>query len=177
MYIKYVLMTLLLFLSLIIILEKNNFKLIVFFSVFSLISASLYFYNFAPDVALAEVAVGSAFVPLIFLIAISKQRTFTVMSTLKKNFEYNKILVEFCIRENLKLKIIDIDSVTNDESRTIHGVFRRKDIDLIVNYDEYNGKYEMIGKKTNILLNELDNSLINFSNIELIRILDEEMKD
>ena len=55
-----------------IILSNENLKIIIYSSVFSLICAILYFLYSAPDVALAEAAIGSAIVPLIYIISISK---------------------------------------------------------------------------------------------------------
>ena len=74
MKITYVLQVLLIFLSIFIIRSKNNLKAIIFFSTFSLVTASFYYFLKAPDLALAEAAIGSAIIPLIYIIAISKQR-------------------------------------------------------------------------------------------------------
>ena len=175
MYIRYILIILLLILSVVIVLEKNNLKIIIFFSAFSLISASLYFYNYAPDVALAEIAVGSAFVPLIFLITISKQRTFTVMSSLETGFEHIEVLEEFCKTENLKLKIVSNEDVINDDSKTIHGVFRRNDIDLLLDYSKSKNVYKIVGKSSNALIGRLEKVVKDNNAIKLIKTSDEEM--
>ncbi len=62
-----------------VILTNNNLRLIMYFSVFSFGAAASYFVLKAPDIALAEVAIGCAFVPLIYLITIGKQKIFTVV--------------------------------------------------------------------------------------------------
>lgn len=177
MSVKYFFMILLLIVTLAVIKEKNNFKLIIFFSGFSLIAASLYFYNHAPDVALAEIAVGSAFIPLIFLITISKQRTFTVMNNENKEFVYQEVLEEFCREENLKLKIVFESEVFDDSAKSIHGVFRRQDIDLIIDYDDKKKKYYITGKKSNLMINKFIVMTQDIHNINVIRISDEETDD
>ena len=63
---------LLIIILIVIIFSKENLKIVIYSSVFSLICAILYFLCNAPDVALAEAAIGSAIVPLIYIISISK---------------------------------------------------------------------------------------------------------
>src|SRR6056297_3276285 len=63
--------------------NKNNTIVAILFSVSSLFLALLFFLNKAPDVALAEIAVGSAIMPLILIIAISKQREYVVITHVK----------------------------------------------------------------------------------------------
>lgn len=173
--IRYIFIMILLFLSIFMVIEKNNFKLVVYFSVFSLISAALYFYYSAPDVALAEIAVGSAFTPLIFLIAIAKQKTFTVIQNFKGVFQYTYVLEEFCDSENLKLKLLDSVNIKKDEN--LHGIFRRKDVDLIINYDLKKDVYEIRGNKSNKLIDKFANKISNNNHLKLVRISDSETVD
>lgn len=63
---------LLIIILIVIIFSKENLKIVIYSSVFSLICAILYFLYNAPDVALAEAVIGSAIVPLIYIISISK---------------------------------------------------------------------------------------------------------
>ena len=177
MRIKYFFMILLLIVTIAIIIENNNYKLVIYFSVFSLIAASLYFYNHAPDVALAEIAVGSAFIPLIFLITISKQRTFTVMNNTKREFSYTNVLEEFCKKENLKLQFIFEGDVINDDSKGIYGVFRRRDIDLIIDYNIKKHRYEIVGKKDSILIDKFESTIKGINGINLIKMADVETVD
>lgn len=175
--IKIILMILLLLVTTVIVLEKNNQRVIVYFSVFSLIAASLYFYNHAPDVALAEIAVGSAFIPLIFLITISKQQTITVMMNTNKEFAYKNLLEEFCKRENLKLKIIKSEDVHNDEAKSIHGAFRRQDIDIIVDYNPKKKRYDLTCKESNMMLDRFKRMTSKVHGIRIIKATDEETLD
>ena len=175
--IKLTLMILLLLVTLFIVLEKNNKRIIIYFSVFSLLAASLYFYNHAPDVALAEMAVGSAFIPLIFLITISKQRTFTVMMNSNKSFVYHELLNEFCKNENLKLKVINEKDVQNDETKSIHGAFRHQDIDVIIDYNAKKKRYDMTCKESNLMIDRFEKLASKQHGIRIIRTTDDETID
>ena len=175
--IKYIFLVLMLVSTIAIIRENNNFRIIIYFSVLSLLAASLYFFNHAPDVALAEIAVGSAFIPLIFIIAISKQRTFTVMSNLDDEFPYLDLIIDFCKEENLKLKIINEKDVTDDEGTTIQGVFRRIDIDLILNLSYKKDKYYVAGKKSNIMIDKIEKITKDIELIKIVKIEDKETTD
>lgn len=175
--INYILLVMLLLVTITMVIEKNNTKLVIYFSVFSLIAASLYFYNHAPDVALAEIAVGSAFIPLIFLIAISKQRTFTIMVITDQPFIYIELFNDFCKKENLKLKVVNSEEVFDDEAKSIHGVFRRQDIDLILDYNPKKKRFDMTGKKSNVLIDKLEKESKKFPGMRIIRIEDKETID
>src|SRR6056297_4159354 len=97
------------------VLNKNNTVVAILFSVSSLFLALLYFFNKAPDVALAEIAVGSAIMPLILIISISKQREYVVITHVKDEFinslsgEGRRVLQDFADKNNLELKIYDRD--------------------------------------------------------------------
>jgi len=74
-----ILQILMIIIAIAIVLHKKNFTIIILIASFSLIAASLYIINKAPDVAIAEVAIGSAIIPLIYVISISRQREFIVL--------------------------------------------------------------------------------------------------
>lgn len=171
--IKTFLLLLLLVVTVLTVVQKNNQKLVVYFSVFSLVAASLYFYSHAPDVALAEIAVGSAFIPLIFLIAISKQRTFTVLLNGLENFVYQGLMEEFCLEENLKLKILNADEVDHQEAKSVSGVFRRFDVDMIIDYSPKKKKYYLLCKSDNKLIDRFEKKVHGNHKIRLIRHVDE----
>jgi putative multicomponent Na+:H+ antiporter subunit B len=69
----------LIIIALTVIFHKQNFTIIIFISAFGLIAALLYAINQAPDVAIAEVAIGSAIIPLIYVISIARQREYIVL--------------------------------------------------------------------------------------------------
>lgn len=175
--IKTFLLILLLMVTISIVFQKNNRILVVLYSGFSLIAASLYFFNHAPDVALAEIAVGSAFMPLIFLIAISKQSTFTVMKQGQFQFEINDFLNDFCDLENLKLKLINSDDVHDDEAKGISGVFRRQDIDVIVNYHPKRQIYILTCKQSNVMTSKLQQMSEKYPKIKVVRTVDTDTMD
>lgn len=142
-----------------------------------MIAASLYFYNNAPDVALAEIAVGSAFIPLIFLITISKQRRFIVKINTEKEFIYMSVLEEFCKKENLKLDIIKASESHDEEAKTIHGVFRRQDVDIIIDYNPKKKRYDLLCKDSNIMIERFATMTQKVHGIRLVKTKDEETLD
>jgi len=171
--IKSFLLLVLLIVTLLTVIQKNNQKLVIYFSVFSLVAASLYFYSHAPDVALAEIAVGSAFIPLIFLIAISKQRTFTVLLNNTDDFTYQYLVDEFLQEENLKLKLLNASNVDHEEAKSVSGVFRRLDVDLIIDYSHKKKKYYLLCKSDNKLIDRFEKKVNHVQKIRIIRHVDE----
>lgn len=140
--IEYALLSALILLSLWMLFQKKRFVLILGMSVFSLFSAGIYAYYRALDVALAEVAVGSAIVPLIFVVATSHQRKFFVylddnVPKEKFNEEYLSIFHAFC-------KTQDISLVLLKEGKRVH--FK----DVWVHYREDHFVFE--GQKSNKLV-------------------------
>lgn len=151
--------------------EKNNFKVVLYYSAFSLISATLYFIYNSPDVALAEAAVGSALIPLIFIISISKQREFIVLSQIDDEFMSNPedgipgegylILSVFCNHYDLKLVMCSNDHKCNIPS------FSNVDLMLV---KSANGKYVFKGRKSSVLLNKLEQMTEYFDEIEVQKV-------
>lgn len=160
---------------------KNNLKLIILFSAFSLMAASLYFMHNAPDVALSEVSIGSAIIPLIFIVAISKQKEFIVINHLKDDFLKNndtdytgsgfEILNDFCDHYDLKLKIY------NSNENQIQGIFREKNIDLIVDKCPDTNNYIFKGKESSILMNKLEQITKNIDDVTIIKVGEHETID
>lgn len=182
MNVQQILLLLLIFLSVYIIKTKNNLKAIIYFSAFSLISASVYFFLSAPDLALAEAAIGSAIIPLIYIIAISKQREFLVVSRISQDdpFLYHnqdikgkgyQLLEEFTKHYNLKLVI------NHGKYDELHGIFRIRNIDLVIEKCMDTGKYFLKGKKSSILMNKLEELTKAQLNIVIIKIEEGEMDD
>lgn len=179
MSIENILQILLILTSLFIVRIRDNLKVVIFFSLFSLITASLYYFYKSPDLALAEVAIGSAIMPLIFIIAISKQREFLVVSHIDEDdnfldFKVGKgyhILEDFTKHYDLKL-IINVGQHDN-----LKGVFREKNADLVVEKCKNSGKYLLKGKKSSILMTKLEQITKNEDCIEIIKIEEGETDD
>ncbi len=174
MKIIYLLEILLIIFSIFIVISKNNLKIIVFFSAASLVSASIYLFLDSPDLALAEVAIGSAIIPLIFIIAISKQRKFLVINHAtfdneRVQYYIYDILKEFTDIYNLKLEIQDSDY---DE---LYGIFRSKNVDLVI--EKKKNKYILKGKATSILMNKLEDMTKGKKDIKVIKIIEGETYD
>jgi uncharacterized MnhB-related membrane protein len=157
--------------------SKNNTVIAILFSVSSLFIAILFFLNKAPDVALAEIAVGSAIMPLILIMTISKQREYVVITHVKDDFfdsltgEGRKVLENFADHYNLKLQIYDRD-IDN-----IKGIFREKNVDLIIDRSDDKKTFYLRGKKSSLLINKLENMAKNVDNIEIIKEEEVETND
>ncbi|RKD30577.1 Na(+)/H(+) antiporter subunit B [Thermohalobacter berrensis] len=178
MRIETLLQIIMIIIALTIILDKDNLRLVIFSSAFSLIAASLYYMNKSPDVALAEAAIGSAIIPLIFIIAIEKQKQFIVVNHLNDEFldrdtgKGYKVLEEFAKHYGLKL------SVYKNDDGQIQGAFRERNIDLIVEKSpQDNRKYLFIGKKASILMNKLEQMTKDIEDIKIIKVEESERYD
>lgn len=124
----------LLLIVLAIIFSKSTIRAIIMLSVFSVISSLMYYLYQAPDVAMAELAIGAAIVPLIYVISITRQKKYIVIDNTKDLFLDEGMagymfLSHFCKKKNLHLVIMK--EIPGDHSF----LFSRKDIDLIVQRD------------------------------------------
>lgn len=168
---------LLIIIIIVIVLSKDNIKMVIFFSFSSLVTALLYFLNKAPDVALAEVAIGSAIMPLILIASISKQREFIVISHIEDDFLTSgegigyKLLEDFSKYYNLKLRIY------NSDIDNLSGIFRERNVDLIVEKSRKGNKYLLKGKKSSILMNKLEQMTKDESKIKIIKVGEYETYD
>lgn len=178
-YISYLLQIILIIITIIIILGKDKIKIVILLSLFSLISASLYYFNNAPDVALAELAIGSAIMPLIFIISISKQNEFIVISHIDDGFLNNniiskgrgyEILEEFTKHYGLKLNIYASNFAN------LKGIFTKSNVDLIVE-KTIDNKYVFKGKETSILMNKLYQMTEKEENIEVVMVKEGETNE
>lgn len=79
------LISIMLFINMMMIIERNRVKMLLYFSSYSLIASILYFIYKAPDVALSEIVIGVAFIPLILSIGISKQQSINVLFHVKSS--------------------------------------------------------------------------------------------
>ncbi len=161
---------------------ENNLLIIMYFSIFSFGAAAAYFVMKAPDIALAEVAIGCAFVPLIYLITIAKQKVFTVVffdgdigEHGSLNFETIKrfyiVLDKFCVDYGLNLNLINRPT---RYSTTVHGAFRPGNIDLICIFHPERDYIEVMGNASNIMLTNLEQRLHEDGHIKWKRVKDNE---
>ena len=165
-----------------VIITKNNLYLIMYFSVFSFAAAASYFVMKAPDIALAEVAIGCAFVPLIYLITIGKQKIFTVVffdgdigEHGSLNYEtirrFYIVLDHFCLDYGLDLNLINRPT---KYSTSVHGIFRPGNIDLICIFQPEADCIEVQGNASNIMLTHLEQRLHEDGHIQWKRVRDNE---
>jgi uncharacterized MnhB-related membrane protein len=157
--------------ALAIIFHDNQFTIIILMSVFSLIAATLYMLNQAPDVAIAEVAINAAIIPLIYVIAISRQRELIVLDTLHhgQNLSIDSMqgeiyvfLRQFAKKNRLKINLC-CDLTIHEKT-----LFDDMNIDLIIYQNEDNpSHYILKGKSSSVLLTSLQQAKASYSNIAL----------
>lgn len=166
-------------LALIILRTKNLLKSIILLGVFSLMISLLYFIFHAPDVALAEAAIGSAISTFLFIIAIEKQKEFLVVSHIHTDFLHRKedgsaagegyhLLKEFCSHLGLKLK------VDFREGGDIKGILRDRNVDLIIDRDSKSKKYLLKAKKSSLITQQLISITRAHGHIRVIALEDRE---
>ena len=179
-WIPYVLQILLIIIAISIVLHEKNFTIIILISAFSLVAATLYTINKAPDVAIAEVAINSAIIPLIYVISISRQREFIVLDKIHHGFiapdeklegEVYDILEEFVKIHDLRLNICcDIEG---DEAELTHEL----NVDLIVSRDQETGRFVIKGKRSSVLIGKLTKMVKNHKDIEVVEFKDGDIYD
>ncbi len=169
--IAFVLQVLMIIVALFIIFHERNFTIIILISVFSLLAATLYTMNQAPDVAIAEVAIGAAIVPLIYVISISRQREFIVLDRSRHGFidpdetlegVVYDILNEFVATYDLRLNVCcDIEGRSEELTRELN-------VDLIISYDEAKDHYTLKGKASSVLMSKLRKLTENHPQISVV---------
>ena len=159
-----ILQVLLIIIALTVIFHKENFTIIIYISAFGLIAAVLYALNQAPDVAIAEVAIGSAIIPLIYVISIARQREYIVLDRVdhdrfelnEQNLRIYELLNSFVDVHDLKLNVCSNipgdDYVLTDELN----------VDLILSYDDQKKKFIIKGKKNRYLSHNLEKLQNNY---------------
>ncbi len=152
--IAFVLQILLIIIAISIVLHKENFTIIILIASFGLVAATLYALNQAPDVAIAEVAIGSAIIPLIYVISISRQREFIVLDRVnhdnfeldEENIQIYELLTSFVETYDLKLNVTaGIEGSDEDLTRELN-------VDLIISYNDERKRFELKGKSSSILM-------------------------
>ncbi|MFW6298812.1 MAG: Na(+)/H(+) antiporter subunit B [Bacillota bacterium] len=152
-------------LALAIILHKNNGTVIILIASFSLVTASLYIINSAPDVAIAEVAIGSVIIPLIYVISISRQREFIVIDKAQDDFLRHddfktglgyQFLKRFTDFYHLELNLSDDSPLCYIDDATDQVMCEETNVDLFITKDEKTGKYLFKGQASSLLMTKLE---------------------
>ncbi len=158
--------------------EKESLRLIIYFAVFSLLMSVLYFLYHAYDVALAEIAIGSALLPLFFIIALGKQKNFVVVSRVEDAFFSEK---EGCPGFKLLERFTDSFDLTLDvffeHHVQIKGAFRERNVDLIIVKSHRDGKYVFVMKKSSVLHHKLQRVLQEDPRIRFEVVEEDEIYD
>jgi len=160
--------------ALTVIFHKQNFTIIIFISAFGLIAALLYAINQAPDVAIAEVAIGSAIIPLIYVISIARQREYIVLDRVNhQDFEFNEenakvyeLLNQFVLDHDLKLNVCS--NIPGDE----YTLTDELNVDLIISFDSKKKTFVLKGKKSSILIDHLKEASKELTFVEVVGLKD-----
>jgi putative multicomponent Na+:H+ antiporter subunit B len=179
-WIPLVLQILLIIIAISIVLHEKNFTIIILISAFSLVAATLYTLNKAPDVAIAEVAIGSAIIPLIYVISISRQREFIILDKIHTGFiapdeklegiVYD-VLEQFVKINNLRLNVCcDIEGDEVDLTNELN-------VDLIVTIDPLTQKFIIKGKKSSLLVEKLSKMVEKYEMIEVVEFEEGDIYD
>jgi len=174
-----ILQILLIMISLTIVFHKENFTIVILIASFGLISATLYALNQAPDVAIAEVAIGSAIIPLIYVISISRQHEFIVLNRVsferpdleEMNEEIYTIMTKFVNDYDLRLNIC-FGLQGSAEVLT-----KELNVDLIISYNEESKIFEFKGKASSILMKNLKEMTMTYPYIRVIPLEEGESID
>ena len=174
-----ILQILLIIIALVIIFHKENFTIIIYISAFGLIAATLYVINQAPDVAIAEVAIGSAIIPLIYVISISRQREFIVLDRVdydvvnldKELADVYQVLTDFAEEHSLKLNICA--GIKGSERE----LTRELNIDLIIVYNAEKQCFEFKGKSSSVIMKQLKSITAEKDYIQVSTIEDRDLYD
>jgi len=182
----YALQVLLIIIAIAIVVHKNNGTIIILITSFSLVTASLYVINNAPDVAIAEVAIGSAIIPLIYVISISRQREFIVLDRarddfLKRAFDQEgdgyRLLRDFSEYYKLELNITDDPELCSYDPNKDQVLCEKTNVDLIIQKDERTGEYLLKGKDSSILMHKLEELASAYEDIRVVRFKDGDFGD
>lgn len=174
-----ILQVLLIIIAISIVFHKENFTIIILIASFGLIAATLYALNQAPDVAIAEVAIGSAIIPLIYVISISRQREFIILDRVnhdrfeldEMNIEVYQILQSFVDTYDLRMNVCS-DIKGSDEELT-----QELNVDLIINYNDEKKCFELKGKSSSVLMNRLKDLTMMHDFIEVVSMKEGESID
>ncbi len=180
----YALQVLLIILAIAIVMHKNNGTIIILIASFSLVTASLYVLNSAPDVAIAEIAINSAIIPLIYVISISRQREYIILDKVNDDFIISDnsftgigyvILKRFADFYHLELNI------TNDPGLCALGegedqvLCEATNVDLIITKDTETNQYVFKGKNSSILIHKLEQLTKDHDNIRVVKFKDRDV--
>lgn len=167
-----VLLSLMLVIAFVINFVNNNYHVILYTALFSFCAASIYFISAAPDLALAEAAIGCAFIPLVYTIAIRRQNTFTVVFFSQEDssaycppellIEFMAIAEGFCSQKGLKLRVKTHPEALGNTSRSI---FTLGNTDLVASYESSENRLHLWGNDANKLLPSLALDLSQHENM------------
>ncbi len=163
-----------------VVMHQNHFTIIILMSVFSIIAATLYTVNQAPDVAIAEVAINAAIIPLIYVIAISRQRELIVFDKLhhgqtktNQKFEGDVYLYLERFSKKHKLKL----NFCHDLKVSDKVIFQDLNVDVLIDRDQHTKQYVLKGKSSNVLMKKMMKDLKTNQNVRFAMVEEGENLD
>jgi uncharacterized MnhB-related membrane protein len=167
-----ILQVFLIMIAILIVRHKENFTIIIYIATFGLVAATLYAMNQAPDVAIAEVAIGSAIIPLIYVISISRQKEYIILDRVdhdrfqldEQNILVYELLTAFVERHGLRMNVCagieGAEETLTDELN----------VDLIIVYNDTTNKFELKGKASSVLIDRLRSDCEDHPFIEVVAL-------
>jgi uncharacterized MnhB-related membrane protein len=157
---------------------------VIFLGMFSFICSFLYLYYGAPDVAIAEAVIGSGLVMLLYLTAIKRYRTYSIVVAYEQEGRFRDQTIQELAATDQGRLLGEIEKFCLSRELEPEIVYSRETVDTIV----ADGRYDLIvraggealtvyGRADNFLVDELEMLLILHSAdtaTEFVRIEAEE---
>jgi uncharacterized MnhB-related membrane protein len=153
---------------------------VIFLGIFSFICSFLYLYYGAPDVAIAEAVIGSGLVMLLYLTAIKRYRTYSIVVAYDQDERIQDTTIQELSATEQGRLLQEIERFCLSRELEPEIVYSREEVDTIV----ADGRYDLIvqaggseltvyGRSDNFLVDELEMLLILHSteeSTEFVRI-------
>ncbi|MFW5684160.1 MAG: Na(+)/H(+) antiporter subunit B [Spirochaetota bacterium] len=153
---------------------------VIFLGIFSFICSFLYLYYGAPDVAIAEAVIGSGLVMLLYLTAIKRYRTYSIIVAYEQDERIEDARMHELAGSDQGRLLQEIERFCLSRELEPEIVYSREEVDTIVE----DGRYDLIvqaggneltvyGRSDNFLVDELEMLLILHSSdtsTEFVRI-------
>lgn len=142
----------LIFMTLMVIFEKNLLKAIIYMAIYSSVISVIYYFLKAPDVALAEISIGGGISTLILIKGVEKSDKFIIKCSDRKSIEHMKKIEEFCDYMGYKVHY------------DFNDTYSYYDLEI----KNYNDKLIIMIDKKNVLYDKLQVYFKNYKKVKVI---------
>lgn len=142
---------LLILISLSIVLSGTIRRAVILSGVLSMAAAFTYVLLASPDIALAQVVIGSTLATIILVIGIKKSKTFTVFYLEDKDTDDYRTSIVKSIEKSLVSKDLDPNIIHSTKDK----MFIRRNFEFEVLVREIDGGFEIYGEESNTLFVEV----------------------